>query len=75
MNDAENASLIKVVSCSDREATFQVIGKVDNVYSDDFDGSRSRACAAYPTTTRFFWKGRAGSGYVLCLAPKGPGKG
>ena len=62
---------IKTVSCSDGQAAFTVVGKVENKTQADVGLDSGGICKPFPTAKSAFWKGKIGQkGYVLCLAPR-----
>jgi hypothetical protein len=59
----------KVVPCSDQQATFIVLGRLDS--RTQVEASMS-ACTGFTGTTDVYWQGKEGidaRGLVLCLAP------
>jgi hypothetical protein len=57
---------VEVIACTDPNAQFKVVGRVEN--QSETDASIS-SCDAFDNATQVFWSGQqGGTGYVLCLA-------
>ncbi|MGI8329807.1 LppU/SCO3897 family protein [Actinomadura scrupuli] len=69
VSNAQTPNRMQVVSCTDNQATFHVVGKVDDIKEGVYKGDTD-VCEPYPTSTRSFYAGTGGYGYVLCLAPR-----
>jgi len=58
---------LKVVKCSDKEAKYEVVGKVKDKTQLQAQ-TDNKVCDAFPTATKLYWEGRSGQkGVVLCL--------
>lgn len=69
---AQDASGIKIVSCTSTAAKYKVVGKVDNKTKTQFS-TDNNICQAFTTATTALWGQTSGNnGFVLCLsdAPK-----
>ncbi|MEU8120554.1 hypothetical protein AB0C21_17740 [Spirillospora sp. NPDC049024] len=65
---ARDGDSVKVVRCTDSNAAFKVVGKVENKTQVQFSVGSSTICRPFPGATSAFWKGEVGGeGYVLCL--------
>ncbi|GAA4604632.1 hypothetical protein GCM10023195_15750 [Actinoallomurus liliacearum] len=66
---------IKKVGCTDANAGYKVVGKVEHVskisldIKENLSGNGKGICGQFPTATVRFWKGTSKDGYVLCMAP------
>ncbi|MEV5703864.1 hypothetical protein [Actinoallomurus sp. NPDC052274] len=66
---------IKKVGCTDANAGYKVVGKVEHVSKISLDikenlpGDGKGICGQFPSATVRFWKGTSKDGYVLCMAP------
>jgi hypothetical protein len=59
---------IEVVACTDKNAEFTVVGRVEDQTQVQAGLS---SCDPYPDADQVFWSGEeGGTGYVLCLATK-----
>jgi hypothetical protein len=64
---AEN---LKVVKCTDANAQYKVVGKVNGKSQTEFNTNSREICGPFQGAESAFWKGeRGGDGYILCLAP------
>jgi hypothetical protein len=64
--DGENS--VKIVDCSDPQAQYKVVGRVEDKTEIE---ANINACDAYADTTAVYWSGESGgTGFVLCLAAK-----
>lgn len=65
----DGSNSVKKVACTDPDAAFKVLGKVDKQSETAFRISSERICKPFNGTTSAFWKGEQGKdGYVLCLS-------
>jgi hypothetical protein len=57
---------VEIIACNDPNATYKVVGRVENQTQIDAGIS---SCDAFDNATQVFWEGQdGGTGYVLCLA-------
>ncbi|GAA0365362.1 hypothetical protein NE235_36940 [Actinoallomurus spadix] len=71
---ASKTDKIKIVNCTNAEADYKVVGKVEHIskislsVKESLSGGKG-VCGQFPGATVRFWKGTSKDGYVLCMAP------